>query len=643
MNDAVSDYLDYYLDEAPPGRGAVLLTGSWGAGKTHFINGYIERREAERKEADPLIGPGHLYASLYGVRAPEDVSAQFFAQTNPLLSSGVARLLGSAASRVVNTLTRGQVLKDDDSKAVREFLTRDIKSLTLIFDDLERCAAPIAEMMGYINTFVEREGTKVILLASEADIPQEQQQAYARRKEKLVGKTLEVQTKPIDVYRIWTKEMRNDAAREAAAHNEALALRTFHFSGSGNLRSLRAVLDDFDRLVEGVDPALSRSPPALARVLTYMVATGTEVRAGALRSTDLPSLSSVRLSALMAERGGRAMTEEAKTLASIAGKYPEVDWNDSVVSAESLGKLYVSGIIEREQIDARLGSHPLTRTSDDVPSWRLLWYWGKCELDLYKALRSRFLADLGQHAFTCPGPILHCAGLAITLRNNGDDLFDGRPIPDFFSEYIEALEANCTLVPAIETLEADHEGGYDGLGYVGKQTEDFKLIHELLCAAVNRRSAKLLKDAAPAFLDALRKGEEHYHGLYEYGRGEEGRFGAGAILQYISTEDFASLCIVDGRYNDRITAALDERYRRDRAGQISHQEDAWLDKLISELEHRADHLPPPHRLRALTLVNRFRQNIAGIREGRPALSLVVVPRSADPPISSAIYANQVAP
>ena len=45
-----------------------------------------------------------------------------------------------------------------------------MKNSILVFDDLERCDCPLNEVLGYINTFVEQEGIKVILIANEKEI-----------------------------------------------------------------------------------------------------------------------------------------------------------------------------------------------------------------------------------------------------------------------------------------------------------------------------------------------------------------------------------------------------------------------------------------------------------------------------------------
>ena len=54
------------------------------------------------------------------------------------------------------------------SKAIGGFLS--VKDSILIFDDLERCDCPVNEVLGYINTYVEHDGMKVIIVANQKEI-----------------------------------------------------------------------------------------------------------------------------------------------------------------------------------------------------------------------------------------------------------------------------------------------------------------------------------------------------------------------------------------------------------------------------------------------------------------------------------------
>ena len=88
-----------------------------------------------------------------------------------------------------------------------------------IFDDLERCEAPINKVLGYINQFVEHDDAKVIIVANEQEIGSAgktddgSDEDYKRRREKLIGKTLEVQSAFDDAFSHFASKL-DDAGKQ---------------------------------------------------------------------------------------------------------------------------------------------------------------------------------------------------------------------------------------------------------------------------------------------------------------------------------------------------------------------------------------------------------------------------------------------
>ncbi len=69
---------------------------------------------------------------------------------------------------IVKSKTGLELESEDVSNAIGGFLS--VKDSILIFDDLERCNCPVNEILGYINTYVEHDGMKVILVANQKEI-----------------------------------------------------------------------------------------------------------------------------------------------------------------------------------------------------------------------------------------------------------------------------------------------------------------------------------------------------------------------------------------------------------------------------------------------------------------------------------------
>jgi len=77
VNNHIRDYLDYYCRLDAPDY-AVLLSGKWGSGKSHFISQFQETRSEQHQ---------FIYVSLYGLQNTSQISDAFFEHLHPILSS----------------------------------------------------------------------------------------------------------------------------------------------------------------------------------------------------------------------------------------------------------------------------------------------------------------------------------------------------------------------------------------------------------------------------------------------------------------------------------------------------------------------------------------------------------------------------
>ncbi len=210
--EVVNGFLDSQLYNS-----ALLIDGEWGTGKTYFLMGTLIPNIKERVPKRPL------YISLNGINSIEEIKDQVavFLITEkvgrkgneksrrnkinsksvqgwtPLLSLGKS-ILNQYLYQYVNQYIDIESLKIN----IEDYF--DLENQLFIFDDLERCACPINEVMGYLNNFVEHQGAKVILIANEAEIcsgyDEEEKVRYKKIKEKLIGHTIRYNPSLTDIY-----------------------------------------------------------------------------------------------------------------------------------------------------------------------------------------------------------------------------------------------------------------------------------------------------------------------------------------------------------------------------------------------------------------------------------------------------------
>src|SRR5699024_8638403 len=149
---------------------ALMITGEWGSGKTYFIKNNVISGLQQKK---------FVYISLYGISSIEEINKLVF--MNIILGSEKSNKMEKVIEPGVNLLAGivkpfipvTDVIKDKKNiENIMEIFTKNFKieNIVFVFDDLERCSCPIEEIFGYLNTFIEQNKNKIILIANEKEI-----------------------------------------------------------------------------------------------------------------------------------------------------------------------------------------------------------------------------------------------------------------------------------------------------------------------------------------------------------------------------------------------------------------------------------------------------------------------------------------
>ena len=181
-DDEIVNVLINYVDESIYDY-AVMIDGEWGCGKTYFIKKRLytelEKHEKEKVQNQEGYKPkGIIYLSLYGVKSLEEVSKQILMESYFVKSGNAKGIIRKGTEitgkmlpvlfDIIKTKTGLELEAENVSNAAGGFFS--VKDSILIFDDLERCNCPVNEVLGYINTYVEHEGMKVIIIANQKEI-----------------------------------------------------------------------------------------------------------------------------------------------------------------------------------------------------------------------------------------------------------------------------------------------------------------------------------------------------------------------------------------------------------------------------------------------------------------------------------------
>ncbi|HBC2537832.1 TPA: hypothetical protein O8U20_002352 [Enterobacter cloacae] len=581
-NQNIVDYLSYYFSDSTEVDYAILLNGPWGSGKTYFVKNEILYENS---------GDDRLYITLNGVSSISEITDQFFTQLHPKLSSKSFKIIGILASRTINGIAGTDVAKDENDKALLQDLFLKLRNKTIIFDDLERCLIPIQSILGYINFFVEHEKCKVLIVASEADIPKKQIQEYFLKKEKTIGKTISLTPPLSEVILFFNQSMINSLAKEIVQKNIKNMIKIIAESGSLNFRSIRSIFSDFERIVINFELYFLHSEVALTKLLYSLLAIGIEHKAGKLTYDEISDLPTNSFNYTLAKSNSNKTNE-------IIEKYTTVEWFDPVIPYGSIARIFETGIIDRDDIILHLQQHPLLTRIKESQFWRELWAWNELTRSDYLRALEGLKTQLENFELLEPEIILHVVGISLSLESSNErSLTSEEDITTYFIRYIDEIKKRDLLLPDVAFFTDTHHSKYN-LGFICSNKQEFKIIKQHLKLAVTNRFYSSQKKGYPDLLYLMSHSSAEYTRLYEYGL-DEGNYGGFPFLHLIPPGYFAHMIINDWKCNGALLSSILERYSRDRHSKNLFEEYAWVKKLKKITYNIAGRAEEPHKTQLL--------------------------------------------
>jgi len=592
VNKHIHEYLTHYVEMEGAPQFAVLLKGKWGVGKTWFIDSFFNDRDkkATVDAADPLQTPPktHLYVSLYGLKSTSSIDDEFFTQAFPFWGSKGVRIAGSVLRSALKLSTSFDLNHDGKSdltvngslptNSIFDTAAR-VSKMVLVFDDLERCSMPIAEVLGYINQFVEHYGTKAILLANEVELKardeadKNKSAEYLRIKEKLIGKEFDILPDATAAISLFCAQLSEANRPRVTLHTDLIA-RLYHQSTHDNLRRVRQALLDFDSLAQKLDADLLKNESCYTQLLTLFCIYSLEVGTGHITTADLAALTQ------WPYLGGfiRQTDEHEEKISAVGKKYVGVDITDTILAPTTWASIISAGHVDIEAANLEIRSSARFST-DELPSWRILWHYA----DLSEEQFYKVLIDMEQEFDTAHydqvGVVKHIAGVFLALSEA--TIYSKQPsdIVAVAKRHIDDLAARGMLLSE-HTERWRDATSWGGFGFHGIELPPFKEIsayaeqRTAVAVELNRISegAELLKIMTSDLGQFTRD--------LTIGAEGGGRYATAPIFNAINVEQFfqawLKLSPRDKRY---IGYMFEQRYKYLNVFPRAHEELQWLSDL----------------------------------------------------------------
>lgn len=595
-NDHIIDFLNYYCSLTVAPEYAVLVKGPWGCGKSFLVKNFIKKFKKDN------VSTKFLNVSLYGISSLEDIETEFFKQLHPFLSSKGAVFAGQLAKGVMKGAFKIDLDGDGKSDAtlsagvpsikLADYLT-DTSECILVFDDLERCEIDKNIVLGFINHFVEKNGHKVIIIADELKISStsgDKNRSWGTIKEKLIGKSFEVKADISFVYdEIVANVIETQELQAFLEAEKSRLLELFECSKYENLRSLRKLLMDFERLFLALEKPAQENNDLLIRMLDLFTMLSMEIYAGKLESNQIGSLlGSASITRTVRSRDNTEAGQDKYS--EIENKYKDhVGFYETLLEIQTWHDLFHKGFIDKKAINEELKNTQYF-SSDDAPDWQKLWYLWHIEDKNFNSLYKSVQLSLKKEEFVALGEIKHVYGIFLKLaelkviNENPSEIFE------FFKSYIEKASKDKKLLSdeaALSLINGYHDSGYHGLMFHSRETDLFQQLTDILNAAVTEAHQQGLADRSNQVLERIKEHPSNLSSMLSYSNTENHPFQHNAILQNIDVGAFIdALCNVPNNHKRDVCSALEIRFEG-----VGHQlylmeEEAWLKKLHERLEDR---------------------------------------------------------
>ncbi len=382
MNKHIEENLKRYLKQKDP-EYAVLLTGKWGSGKTYFIDEFIKGCEKDDEKK-------FIKISLFGLKKLESIDEQIFQNLHPLLGSKSAVFTGNLLKSALkfgfkfdwdnDNKSDGKVSVDPKGFNPLDFLSdtkKSKKELIFIFDDLERTDIELIEILGYINYLVEQSNFKVIILANETKILEEDKNSnkYREFKEKVIGKTFEIQQDFDAVFQHFLEIL--PKSKQNLQDNKEQIKKVYFKANYDNLRHIRQTMLDFEYFYENIDEKYVKHQLFIRELIYLFFALSIEIKKGNLTINNFGKyIDDSYISELNDEEFEKELDEEKKTeFELILHKYSiaKHGTNGIIFSEQLWSHVLFSGKVDKNEIEKQI----LLTThfkNDETASWIQLWH-----------------------------------------------------------------------------------------------------------------------------------------------------------------------------------------------------------------------------------------------------------------------------
>ncbi|WP_122280879.1 P-loop NTPase fold protein [Pseudomonas syringae] len=445
QNEQIAEYLDHYISSGSSINLAVALTGGWGAGKTHFVKKYLSTKYPEPQD--------FIYISLFGVASVEEITKSFYRAIYPFLNNKIFKI-GSKLTKTTLTMFRfNPTFEISDFKKIPE-------AKLYVFDDFERCTIPLDTLMGFINGFIEESSSKVLLIINEQEV--KERENYLKKKEKIIGITLELGSNVEDAFESFLDSLKEDKSKNIIKKLKREILELYYDSEIKSLRIMQMAMESAERVCVALSDTQCENIFGMRSVLSLVFAWSYELRSGRLSEQDLRSR----------EGFFYTLDPEDKALKDARDRYKGFDICNPILTNDILVSLLIRGYTNSKQIQTSVEAS-LEFGYANQSSWRVAWHAATVTDEEFNIAFLDIINRFERREYTELEEIIHVLGIMLWSSKIEYTNTSLTKIKNDFFKYIDDLFSKNLLTPLYSSRDHEYESAL-GLGFKENDTPEFK-------------------------------------------------------------------------------------------------------------------------------------------------------------------------
>lgn len=518
---------------------AILLSGKWGSGKTHFIEQFKNEHSNIRV----------VKISLFGLKSKEDIHKKIVLEqfTFPKASEAIAKNLNNVFEKFTGLNLNISLSDISVESAIKQVKT---KKTVFIFDDLERMEMSFPEAFGYINQLVENYEQKVVFLADDTQLKDREE--YQQFKEKIIGKTFQIGQNFDIAFNTFISELKN--SKEILQNNQSNIKSVFDTAGYQNLRSLRQGILDFDRLINSFEDKFKNHSELMTEFIQVFFALLFEIKSSSLDIQLLHKIIELKAGKLQEEERNNVLNE----IKRISKKYNFL-FEELFLSNQNWIDFFTKGSVPATEISLDLDrSRYFFREQKE--EWVILWHYMWIEEDEFQNALEQTLLKLESNDYLKPSVILHVAGILLEIIDQKIYSYRKDQIVDDIKKYIDA---NIKKLEDLYILDTnDLEGHYTGFSYRSEESDEFNYIKDYLLKQADNLRNEGLEEKGNFIIQCLSENNiQEFTNMLSAERNKEILYRL-PVLSAINPQDFFdALLHVENKYMRDVFDVLKNRYR----------------------------------------------------------------------------------